>query len=159
MDTYMWIHIWKHRCDMYTHHIYGCIYVYTYMDIYGYIYIYGYEHPQKNLCIHVYIYMDTHMCKHASMYICIHIYVNMHKGWQRCTGCLIFVGHLSQKSPIISGSFAERSLQLKAPYGSSPPCTHLLTHKIRTGPKTLGWPCITRHKNCVSICVYVETYV
>ena len=28
-------------------------------------------------------------------------------------GCLIFVGHFSQKSHIISGSFAERDLQLK----------------------------------------------
>jgi len=55
-------------------------------------------------------------------------------GWRRPIGWPIFVGHFAQKSPIISGSFAERDLQLKTYYASSPPCS-----RLHPPPENLGF--------------------
>jgi len=41
-------------------------------------------------------------------------------GWRRLRGCLIFAGNFPQDSSILGSSFAERDLQLKACYASSP---------------------------------------
>jgi len=49
---------------------------------------------------------------------------NWATGWQRRIGCLMFIGHFLQKHPKINGSFAERDLQFKASYASSPPSSY-----------------------------------
>jgi len=47
-------------------------------------------------------------------------------GWQKCIGCLVLMSNFPHTSPTINGSFAERDLQLKASYASSPPCSLML---------------------------------
>jgi len=44
------------------------------------------------------------------------VYIYICKGGQRPIGRLVFIGHFPQKSPVISGFFAENDLQLKASY-------------------------------------------
>ena len=58
-------------------------------------------------CMHT-THTHTHTHTHATTHTHTHIHL------QRCTGCLIFRCYLLQKSPIISGSFAERDMHLGA---------------------------------------------
>jgi len=57
----------------------------------------------------------------------MHVTRLIYTGWHRVIGSLVFTSHFPQKRPIISGSFAKIDLQLKASYGSSPPCMCDLT--------------------------------
>ena len=71
----------------------------------------------------MYIFINTYIyiCTYMYIYICIYIYLRVCvslpffgrcTGWRRRRGCIIFTGHFTQKSPMTSGSYAERDLQL-----------------------------------------------
>jgi len=64
----------------------------------------------------------------------------LNTGWPRPIGCLHFIDHVPQKSPITSGFFAKRDPNLQALYGSSPPCRSTFSSR---NPRTL-WV-MTRH--------------
>jgi len=88
--------------------------------------------PQPLAFSHAPTYTKTH-----TRSFCNSFAVLKKKGWQRPIGCLVFIGHFSQKRPIISGSFVERDVQLNAFYASSPPC-------IKSASS--GW---RRHMGCL----------
>ena len=69
-----------------------------------------------------YTHTNTYTHTHTHKYPCSNHQLT---GWQNPMGCLIFIGHFPQKSPIIGGSFAKRDLQLKASCASSRPCTKI----------------------------------
>jgi len=90
------------------------------IHVYTYIYIFLSTPTCIRIRTHTYIY--THICLSTPSF---HL-LNQRRstGWRRPTGCLNCICFPPQKSPIISGSFAENDLQLEASYGSWPPCAY-----------------------------------
>jgi len=81
-------------------------------------------------------------------------------GWRTPIGCLIFIGHFSQKSPVISGSFAEIDLQLKR---HPMHLCHPVSCRARTGVSRANC-CVrnsfmTSHTSNVSYHIYIILYM
>ena len=89
----------------------------------------------------------------------------VHTRWWNPIGCIIFIGYYPQKSHIICGSFAENDLQLKAYYGSSPPCKIIFIMLQRRKERRNGgltyWLCVAvccSALQCVAVWCRVEQY-
>ena len=105
------------------------MYIYIYIHTFVYVFIFYLRHTlwmRRVLLQHTTTYSSRcNTLQHTATHQLLQVRDTAATGWRRVTGCLIFIGYFSQKSPIIGGSFAKNDWQLKACYESSPPCTHL----------------------------------
>jgi len=89
----------------------------THTHVHAHAHARMYTHTHTHTYENVWIYMPMRVrIKFKYVYALFGISEKIDTGWRRCMECLVFLFGFPKKSPINSGSFAERDLQLGVSY-------------------------------------------